>query len=139
MHTAVAALIPFWWLGLSPPRVLISCAIFYYIQKWMPHRTARWIRRISKRFQRNSDLVRDGAVDYARSKGCNAVTCGHTHFHLVEAVGDVTYLNSGTWIEAPPCPFIAVRGSVVDLRFWPVGEAEPVVAAPRDKVEVSPT
>src|SRR5262245_13289312 len=32
----------------------IACGIFYYIQKWMPHRAARWVRRISKRWQRNS-------------------------------------------------------------------------------------
>ena len=36
----------------------IACGIFYFIQKWMPHRAARWIRRITKRWQRNSQLDR---------------------------------------------------------------------------------
>ena len=44
----------------------IACGIFYYIQKWMPHRAARWVRRISKRWQRNSELIERRAVDYAR-------------------------------------------------------------------------
>ncbi len=35
----------------------IACGVFYYIQKWMPHRAARWVRRISKRWQRNSQLI----------------------------------------------------------------------------------
>ena len=43
----------------------IACGVFYYIQKWMPHRAARWIRRISKRWQRNSELIERRAVDYA--------------------------------------------------------------------------
>jgi hypothetical protein len=31
----------------------------------------------------------------------------------------VFYLNSGTWIESPPCPFVAVKGQTVDLEYWP--------------------
>ena len=61
----------------------IACGIFYYIQKWMPHRAARWIRRISKRWQRNSELIERRAVEYARSHGFRFVTCGHTHLPLV--------------------------------------------------------
>ena len=61
----------------------IACGIFYYIQKWMPHRAARWIRRISKRWQRNSQLIERRAVEYARGRGFRFVTCGHTHLPLV--------------------------------------------------------
>src|SRR4051812_18366842 len=32
----------------------VACALFDAIQKWAPHRPARWIRRISKKWQRNS-------------------------------------------------------------------------------------
>ena len=98
----------------------ISCGLFYFIQKWMPHRAARWIRRITKRFQRNSQLVERRATDYARGKGLNAVTCGHTHLPLESVVDGVHYLNSGTWIEPPPCPFISVRGTEVHLEYWPL-------------------
>ena len=44
------------------------------------------------------------------------------------------YINSGTWIEAPPCPFVVVQGNQVRLEQWPLphlaaGE-EPMTAAP---------
>jgi len=96
-----------------------ACGMFYYIQKLAPHRAARWIRRVSKRFQRNSELIQRSAVEYARSKGCNAVTCGHTHLPLVNDSDGVRYVNSGTWTEAPPCPFVAVQGDEVRLEWWP--------------------
>jgi UDP-2,3-diacylglucosamine pyrophosphatase LpxH len=98
----------------------VACGIFYYIQKWMPHRASRWIRRISKRWQRNSQLIERRAAEYARNHGYWNVTCGHTHLPLVSEVGGVRYVNSGTWTEAPPCPFVAVKGTDVRLEWWPL-------------------
>ena len=97
----------------------IACGIFYFIQKHAPHRASRWIRRVSKRWQRNSELVRKRALDFARSRGCNYVTCGHTHLPLIAEQDGITYVNSGTWIESPPCPYITVKGAVVRLEYWP--------------------
>jgi UDP-2,3-diacylglucosamine pyrophosphatase LpxH len=101
----------------------IACGIFYYIQKWMPHRAARWIRRISKRWQRNSELIERRAVEYARNRGFRFVTCGHTHLPLISEHDDVFYVNSGTWTEAPPCPFVVVSGGEVRLEHWPLAGA----------------
>jgi UDP-2,3-diacylglucosamine pyrophosphatase LpxH len=97
----------------------LASGLFYYIQKWMPHRAARWIRRTSKRFQRNSQVVQKGAIDYARSRDCTHVTCGHTHLSLTAAHDGFSYFNTGTWTEHPPCPFLAVRGGQVELLHWP--------------------
>jgi UDP-2,3-diacylglucosamine pyrophosphatase LpxH len=102
----------------------IACRIFYYIQKWAPHHAARYIRRVSKQWQRSSLSIRDGAVAYANSKGFRYVTCGHTHLPLAEQVGGVLYVNSGTWTEHPPCPFIAVRNGEVRLEYWPFARDE---------------
>lgn len=93
---------------------------FSFIQKWMPHRAARWIRRISKKFQRNSHLIERGATEYARSRGFRYVTCGHTHLPLTAEHDGVVYINSGTWTETPPCPFVVVDGTEVRLEFWPL-------------------
>jgi UDP-2,3-diacylglucosamine pyrophosphatase LpxH len=102
----------------------IACDVFYYIQKWMPHRAARWVRRISKRWQRNSELIERRATEYARSHGYRYVTCGHTHLTLVSEVDGVRYINSGTWIEHPPCPFVVVKGAEVRLEWWPLPAVE---------------
>jgi UDP-2,3-diacylglucosamine pyrophosphatase LpxH len=116
----------------------IACGIFYYIQKWMPHQAARWVRRISKRWQRNSQLIERRAIEYARNHGFRYVTCGHTHLPLVSHHDGVMYVNSGTWIESPPCPFVIVRGGLVGLEYWPLEpaavesepERDPAVRAP---------
>ena len=104
----------------------VACAIFYFIQKYAPHRASRWIRRVTKKWQRNSERIRDRAIAYARSKKCGYVTCGHTHLPLVAQEDGVTYVNSGTWIESPPCPFVSVKGSEIRLEFWPLPLAVPV-------------
>jgi UDP-2,3-diacylglucosamine pyrophosphatase LpxH len=98
----------------------VACSVFYYIQKWMPHRAARWVRRISKRWQRNSELIERRASEYARGRGFRFVTCGHTHVPLVSESDGVRYINSGTWTEHPPCPFVAVAGAEVGLQWWPI-------------------
>lgn len=97
----------------------VGCGLFYYIQKWMPHRASRWIRRVSKRFQRNSQLIEHRAADYAKSRGISHVTCGHTHLAMTSEVDGVHYYNSGTWTEHPPCPFVAVQGNRIRLEWWP--------------------
>ena len=99
----------------------IGCRSFYFIVKWFPHRAARWVRRVTKKWQRNSELVQKRAVEYARGKGCRFVTCGHTHLPLLADVDGVRYVNSGTWIEAPPNPFVVVDGGEVRLETWPPG------------------
>jgi UDP-2,3-diacylglucosamine pyrophosphatase LpxH len=114
----------------SPWLTEIACGLFYYIQKCMPHRTARWVRRNSKRWQRNSELIQRGATEYARSKGYRYVTCGHTHLPLESEEGGVRYINSGTWIESPPCPFVAIKGAEVHLEWWPLPGAVPDESEP---------
>jgi UDP-2,3-diacylglucosamine pyrophosphatase LpxH len=107
----------------------LACGIFYYIQKWMPHRAARFIRRVSKRWQRNSQLIERRASEYAQSLGYPNVTCGHTHIPMVARRDGVCYINSGTWTEAPPCPFVVVKGAEIRLEYWPLpGAIVPVEA-----------
>jgi UDP-2,3-diacylglucosamine pyrophosphatase LpxH len=97
----------------------IACGLFYFIQKLVPHRAARWVRRISKKWQRNSQLVERRAIEHARARGCVHVTCGHTHLPMVSEHDGVRYYNTGTWMEAPPCPFLTVQGDAILLDYWP--------------------
>ena len=103
----------------------VACAIFYWIQRVFPFNASRWIRRVTKKWQRNSEIVQEQALLYARLKGIPNVTCGHTHLALTAEARGVRYFNSGTWIESPPCPFVAVRGAVVELLTWPSADHEP--------------
>jgi UDP-2,3-diacylglucosamine pyrophosphatase LpxH len=107
----------------------IACGVFYYIQKWAPHQTARAIRRVSKEWQRSSDLIREGAVAYAASRGCSHVACGHTHLPMIEEAGGMLYANSGTWTEHPPCPFLSIAGDEIRLEYWPISWNEPAPTA----------
>jgi UDP-2,3-diacylglucosamine pyrophosphatase LpxH len=121
----------------------IASGLFYYIQKWMPHRAARWVRRISKRWQRNSERIERRDTEYARNQGFRYVTCGHTHLALESEEGGVRYINSGTWIESPPCPFVAVKGVEVRLEWWPrpgaaQGASEPETAAATVRAPAQP-
>ena len=105
----------------------IACAIFYWIQRVFPFNASRWIRRVTKKWQRNSEIVQEQALLYAKLKGVPNVTCGHTHLALTAEARGVRYFNSGTWIESPPCPFVAVRGTTVQILSWPLGD--PVAAS----------
>jgi UDP-2,3-diacylglucosamine pyrophosphatase LpxH len=102
----------------------LACGLFYYIQKWAPHQTARFIRRVSKRWQRSSESIREGAVRYSRSRGCRAIACGHTHLPELTTSQGVLYVNCGTWTEHPPCPFVAVKGREIRLAYWPLTDPE---------------
>lgn len=113
----------------------IACGLFYYIQKWFPHRAARAIRRISKRWQRNGEVVERRASDYARSRGFRFVTCGHTHLPRDVEIEGVRYVNTGTWTEHPPCPYLTVRGARLELRYWPAAATEPIATIRDDRPE----
>jgi UDP-2,3-diacylglucosamine pyrophosphatase LpxH len=98
----------------------LVCALFYVIQRWAPHRATHWVRQFTKRWQRNSARIHRRAAAYAAGKGFRFVTCGHTHLPVVVEENDVVYINSGTWTEHPPCPFVTVQGAEVRLQFWPL-------------------
>ena len=94
-------------------------------QKIAPHNAARWLRRTTKKWQRNSPLIQRRATEFARSRGFRYVTCGHTHLPLVARSEDgITYINSGTWTDHAPCPFVAVKDDRVWLDHWPLAEPQ---------------
>ena len=54
------------------------------------------------------------AVNYARTNGFNAVTCGHTHYPEEQVVQGIHYLNTGAWTEQPTY-FVSVRADEIVL------------------------
>ncbi len=116
----------------------ISCGIFYYIQKWMLLIAARWILPDSWKPLAAQQHAADRCRLCDRIRDVSAwirhVTCGHTHLPLTSVVDGIQYLNTGTWIESPPCPFVSVRGAQVSLEFWPLA----VVDAPTSLIAEPP-
>jgi UDP-2,3-diacylglucosamine pyrophosphatase LpxH len=39
------------------------------------------------------------AVNYAKTKGCDAAICGHIHIPCKKHIDNILYLNSGDWVE----------------------------------------
>lgn len=39
------------------------------------------------------------AVEYARTKGCAGVICGHIHTPAIKEINGLIYMNSGDWLE----------------------------------------
>jgi UDP-2,3-diacylglucosamine pyrophosphatase LpxH len=97
----------------------IFSALFRGIIHILPTNWSRGIRQVSKKFQRNSPVVRRSAVAEARRRDCPAVTCGHTHAFEDVTVDGIRYINTGTWTTAPPCPYLRIRGAEMVLAFWP--------------------
>jgi UDP-2,3-diacylglucosamine pyrophosphatase LpxH len=82
------------------------------------HAVARLAKRRSKTFLRCVKKVEQGAVEYARRKGCDAVCCGHTHVPAAVTAGPVHYFNSGCWTELP-CHYLTIAGGEVAVRPYP--------------------
>ena len=102
-------------------------ALFRGIQMIVPLRWCRWIRRLSKNFQRNSSVVRVRAISESRKRGCNAVTCGHTHHPEDTQESGIRYINTGTWTDQTPCPYLWISGDQMGLNLWP-GEEQALLA-----------
>jgi UDP-2,3-diacylglucosamine pyrophosphatase LpxH len=88
----------------------------YFLLQWMDrtHSFAKWAKRGSKTFLRCVKKVEEGAIEYARRRGCNAVCCGHTHQASSAQTTEIHYYNSGCWTEIP-CSFLTVADGCVQL------------------------
>lgn len=64
-------------------------------------RIARFIKRRSKTYLRNSDKVRDKAIAEAAQRHLCGAVAGHTHRAEVTKVGNMVYANSGCFTETP--------------------------------------
>jgi UDP-2,3-diacylglucosamine pyrophosphatase LpxH len=93
----------------------------YALLQWIDgtHQVARMAKRGSKTFVRCMKKIQAGSIEYARSKGCSAVCCGHTHLPEVHAGShrDVEYFNSGCWTETPSTYLTVAAGHIELHRF----------------------
>lgn len=64
-------------------------------------RFGRWLKRNSKMFLRNTQIVRKRAIEYAKRRNAQIVVCGHTHHVERITENGVLYLNPGSWTDSP--------------------------------------
>jgi UDP-2,3-diacylglucosamine pyrophosphatase LpxH len=103
----------------------------YRVLQWVDpsHRFARAAKYTSKTFLRCAARIEAKSVEYARTLGCDAVCCGHTHLPVANESGEVAYYNGGCWTEKP-CHYLAVRAGHIEVRAFEVAETEePALAA----------
>lgn len=64
-------------------------------------RLSGWLKRNSKAFLRNVEIVRNRAILYAKKQKAEIVICGHTHHAETVEKDGITYFNSGSWTLNP--------------------------------------
>lgn len=90
--------------------------IYWLLQKIdKSHYVARMAKHSSKDYLHNNTKVKDGAIEFARERGCQIVCCGHTH-HVMEFSGDISYYNSGCWTEKP-CNYLEIKNGEVKIGY----------------------
>jgi UDP-2,3-diacylglucosamine pyrophosphatase LpxH len=72
------------------------------------------IKSYSRSWLRLSDEVAKGALHLAKIKGADYVFCGHTHLPMILKHHNITYINSGSWVESPSS-FIAISKGKAEL------------------------
>lgn len=112
--------------------------VVYAFLQWVDgsHSIARFAKARSKTFLRCSQKIMDGAIKLARSRGCTAVCCGHTHHPTANTDLPVPYFNSGSWTELP-CTYLTVANGVVQLHAFDAAEPVETEVVPRLHLSVS--
>ncbi len=65
------------------------------------NRISKFLKKNTKAFLRNAQIVRERSMAYGKHKNAQVVCCGHTHHQETIEEGDMTYLNSGSWTMHP--------------------------------------
>ncbi|MBN2634218.1 MAG: UDP-2,3-diacylglucosamine diphosphatase [Bacteroidales bacterium] len=65
---------------------------YYSISKVIKHKVKRAVSYISG--------FEEKLIKLARSKGCDGVICGHIHHPAIIDKDNITYMNSGDWVES---------------------------------------
>jgi UDP-2,3-diacylglucosamine pyrophosphatase LpxH len=114
------------FLDSHPVLTWLADCVYGFLQ-WIDstHRFAKLAKRGSKTFLRCAKKIEDCSIEHARSKGCTAVCCGHTHAAVARADSAIPYYNSGCWTELP-CHYLTVDNGIVTLQSF--AESVPALA-----------
>ena len=88
--------------------------IYLFLQKHFHYKFTRYISKVSNKFSRSVENVREGAIEYAKSKNCDYVFCGHTH----HAEHFENYFNTGTWSDNITPTYITITNGEITLHEY---------------------
>lgn len=77
----------------------------WYLSRWFARRDVSPYDLCARAKKRVKQVIRflsgfeSAILDYARNKGCQGVVCGHLHTPVIAPRGDMTYCNTGDWVE----------------------------------------
>jgi UDP-2,3-diacylglucosamine pyrophosphatase LpxH len=77
-------------------------------------KAAKWLKRRAKKLGGVVAFVKRRAVQYAKSRPCDGIIVGHTHFSDDEWIEDMHYLNTGCWVDWP-CTYVTVKKDQASL------------------------
>jgi UDP-2,3-diacylglucosamine pyrophosphatase LpxH len=89
----------------------------YRATKKIHKKSARWLKERVKKAGGVVEFVKRGAAEYARSRGCDGVITGHTHFCDNDMVDGIHYINTGCWVDSP-CTYVTLKDDVMTLMSW---------------------
>jgi UDP-2,3-diacylglucosamine pyrophosphatase LpxH len=105
----------------------IACGKFAKFISWiyLEITKSEWIRKHfgielsewSSKWQRISGKVRDEAIKLAKHRKIDFIFCGHTHDKMQYENEDVTYFNSGCWVEKTMTLIVQDRDATELINF----------------------
>jgi UDP-2,3-diacylglucosamine pyrophosphatase LpxH len=106
------------FISRYPVLTWVADNIYTFLQKIdKSHYFAKLAKRNSKMFLRCARKIEADSINYAAKKGCDVVSCGHTHLPVANTDGPIQYFNSGCWTEKP-CHFLTVLNGKVEVRSY---------------------
>ncbi len=129
------------FIDAHPVLTWLGDMVYFFLQ-WIDrtHYFAKLAKKGSKTFLRCAQKIKEGSIQYAHKKSCQAVCCGHTHQATCDLSQQAHYYNSGCWTETP-CSYLTVIDGHIELKHCaghadqePVEEGAVAAAPPRGHV-----
>ena len=99
------------WLGAIRRRMGLT---YWSLSAWAKLKVKNAVNVISK--------FEDQLIEEAATRGVDGVICGHIHHAIKRKMGNITYVNTGDWVESCTAAVEHEDGRIEILRFFP---AEP--------------
>ncbi len=91
---------------------------YWSLSAWLKHQVKNAVMFI--------DCFEDVLACEARERGADGIVCGHIHRATIRNLGDVTYYNTGDWVESCTALVEHVDGSM-EIISWPPHELHPAM------------